>query len=186
MNTNEADKNKGIYQKFRVERTDGSSALGGKHEKCNYFVLDLDHDPHAAAALRTYAHHCVKDYPVLAHELVDLAWKLDSLRSPALVYPVDDARCDGCAGVRAPCADAEVVPTGLRPITPDDVVKEADVNYDLGRKHGHEEKADLLDWAETLLCNAAPMAHCTQVDWDDTVRRWRDEKHGACKSNTGA
>ena len=67
---------------------------------------------------------------------------------------------------------------GVRPIGPQDVIREADANYDLGRKHGRDEKADLLDWAETLLCNALPMAHCTQADWDDKVRRWRDEKHG--------
>ena len=40
MNTSDADKNKGLYQKYRVERTDGSSAPGCKHEKCRYFVLD--------------------------------------------------------------------------------------------------------------------------------------------------
>lgn len=77
MNTNDADKNKGIYQKFRVERTDGSSAPGGKHENCRYFVLDLDHDPHAPAALRTYAHSCVTDYPALAHDLLDLVHFLE-------------------------------------------------------------------------------------------------------------
>ena len=69
-----------------------------------------------------------------------------------------------------------------REITPDDVTKEADRNYDLGRKHGREEKADLLDWAEALLCNALPMSHCTQEDWDAAVKKWRDEKHGVAKS----
>ena len=72
---------------------------------------------------------------------------------------------------------------GVRPISPQDVIREADANYDLGRKHGRDEKADLLDWAETLLCNAVPMAHCTQADWDDKVRRWRDEKHGVSTPN---
>ena len=69
-----------------------------------------------------------------------------------------------------------------REITPDDVTKEADRNYELGRKHGHSEKADLLDWAESLLCNAVPMSHCTQEDWDAAVKKWRDEKHGVAKS----
>jgi len=72
-----------------------------------------------------------------------------------------------------------------RPITPEDVIAAADKAYDLGRKHGRDEKADLLDWAETLLCNAVPMAHCTQAEWDATVRRWRDEKHGVSTPNAG-
>ena len=42
---------------------------------------------------------------------------------------------------------------------------------------------ELTDWAETLLCNAAPMAHCTQTEWDATVKRWRDEKHGVSTPN---
>ena len=74
---------------------------------------------------------------------------------------------------------------GVRPITPEDVTREANANYDLGRKHGRDEKADLLDWAETLLCNALPMPHCTQADWDIAVSRWRDEKHGVSTPNAG-
>ena len=72
---------------------------------------------------------------------------------------------------------------GARPITPEDVIKEADRNYDLGRKHGHDEKADLLDWAETLLCNSLPMSHCTQEEWDRIIKSWRDKKHGASAPN---
>ena len=71
---------------------------------------------------------------------------------------------------------------GVRPISPQDVIREANANYDMGRKHGRDEKADLLDWAESLLCNAVP-THCTQADWDDAVRRWRDEKHGVSTPN---
>lgn len=37
----EADKKRGLYSKFKVERTDGSSAPGEKHDACEYFVLDL-------------------------------------------------------------------------------------------------------------------------------------------------
>lgn len=43
---------------------------------------------------------------------------------------------------------------------------------------GVREMASLLDWAETLLCNAAPMPHCTQAEWDAILRKWRDQKHG--------
>ena len=63
------DKKRGLYKKFIVMRTDGSSDKGGKHENCKYFVLDLTHDKYAKAALRTYAKACKKEFPNLALEL---------------------------------------------------------------------------------------------------------------------
>lgn len=65
-----SDKEKGIYRKFNVSRTDGSSEPGGKHEDCTYFVLDLDHDPHAKAALRAYQKSCCDDFPELGSDLL--------------------------------------------------------------------------------------------------------------------
>jgi hypothetical protein len=55
--------------KYKVERVDGSTASGGKHEHCFYFVLDLEHDKFAYAALHTYADMCEKEYPLLARDL---------------------------------------------------------------------------------------------------------------------
>lgn len=63
------DRTTGLYGKYRVERNDGSSEPGGKHEDCVYFVLDLDHDKHARAALAAYAESCRKEYPMLALDL---------------------------------------------------------------------------------------------------------------------
>ncbi len=60
----------GLYQKFNIERTDGSSAKGGKHHGCQYFVLDLTHDQHAPAALRAYAESCAKTHPELSADLL--------------------------------------------------------------------------------------------------------------------
>lgn len=60
---------RGLYGKYSVERTDGSSDPGGKHENCDYFVLDLTHDPHALPALRAYAESCEQDFPLLARDL---------------------------------------------------------------------------------------------------------------------
>jgi hypothetical protein len=54
---------------FRVERTDGSSAPGEKHDGCEYFILDVTHDPHALPALEAYAASCERDYPLLARDL---------------------------------------------------------------------------------------------------------------------
>lgn len=74
--TTSVDKTKrGLYRKFNVSRTDGSSESGGKHDGCNYFVLDVTHDKYAGAALRAYADSCVAEYPLLAADLHDLASK---------------------------------------------------------------------------------------------------------------
>jgi hypothetical protein len=59
----------GIYRKFLVERTDGSSAPGGKHENCDYFVLDWAHDKYAVPAAIAYARACKDEYPELAADL---------------------------------------------------------------------------------------------------------------------
>lgn len=67
------DTERGIYDKYVVTRTDGSSDVGGKHQWCRYFVLDLTHDQYAEAALRAYAKACRGEFPYLAGDLVALA-----------------------------------------------------------------------------------------------------------------
>jgi hypothetical protein len=59
----------GIFRKFEVRRVDGSDQPGGKHHGCRYFVLDMDHDAHAPAALRAYADSCANSHPQLAADL---------------------------------------------------------------------------------------------------------------------
>jgi hypothetical protein len=63
------DKTRGIYDKFIVRRSDGSSEHGGKHEHCRYFVLDLEHDRFAFSALQRYAQACRREYPALADDI---------------------------------------------------------------------------------------------------------------------
>jgi hypothetical protein len=63
----------GFYQKYLVERTDGSSAPGGKHHGCRYFVLDLDHDRNAIPAILSYADSCEQQEPSLAADLRAIA-----------------------------------------------------------------------------------------------------------------
>lgn len=70
----------GLYGKFRVERTDGKSAAGEKHDGCEYFVLDLNHDWHAIAALRAYADSCERTEPALARDLRQSALNLSMER----------------------------------------------------------------------------------------------------------
>lgn len=63
----------GAYRKYKVERTNGSSEPGGKHENCRYFVLDLCHDPLARHAIEAYvkALRTTGEYPLLADDLQD-------------------------------------------------------------------------------------------------------------------
>ena len=58
-----------MYRKYLVKKLNDPHE---KHRDCRYFVLDLDHDPLAAHALRAYAAACEDDRPALAADL--LAW----------------------------------------------------------------------------------------------------------------
>lgn len=72
----------GLYKKFNVTRTDGSSELGGKHENDEYFVLNLTTDKHALPAISAYAKACESEFPALAN---DLRTKLKELRKNEFV-----------------------------------------------------------------------------------------------------
>lgn len=64
------DRKRGLYGKFIVSRADGTDRPGGKHDGCEYFVIDITHDPFATVALRAYAKACEKDgYTELAKDL---------------------------------------------------------------------------------------------------------------------
>lgn len=63
------DPEPGIYHKFWVRRTDGSSEDGEKHAECEYFVLDWEHDKFAPTAALAYADACEPEYPELAADL---------------------------------------------------------------------------------------------------------------------
>lgn len=90
------DKKKGLYRKFKIKRNDGRSEPGEKHYGCEYFVLDLNHDPHALPAIRAYRDSCENEYPVLAHDLTDLSaamatnfMKRDAPHGTTLGVPVE-------------------------------------------------------------------------------------------------
>lgn len=78
----------GIFEKFQVLRTDGSSAPGGKHHGCAYFVLDLTHDQHAAATMRAYGTACRATHPALADDI-------ERRYGAAQPTPPDDERAMG-------------------------------------------------------------------------------------------
>lgn len=88
---------RGIHAKFRVERTDGSSAPGGKHEHCAYFVLDLEHDPFAIPALTAYARACRKSHPDLARDIERI---------------IENTPTPSCGCREAFCPHASIAPDG--------------------------------------------------------------------------
>ena len=86
-----SDYEKGLYNKFTVIRNDGSSEVGGKHHKCNYFVLDLTHDKFAAVAIAEYARACRHEFPLLSVDLLNMIKDL-----PFGVLPRDSSKCPKC------------------------------------------------------------------------------------------
>ncbi len=75
------DTTRGLYPKFTVMRTDGRSSPGEKHDDCEYFVLDMTHDPLALPALKTYAGFAKKDYPLLAEDLWEKIREIEAARA---------------------------------------------------------------------------------------------------------
>jgi len=70
--SNDDEKERGLYRKFRVTRVHDPEE---KHKDCFYFVLDLDHDPHALPAIRAYIESCEEEYPVLAADLTQMIYR---------------------------------------------------------------------------------------------------------------
>jgi len=58
-----------LMKKFKVSRIDGTDKPGERHEKCEYYVLDMIHDPYSRPALFAYAAACEKTHPILASEI---------------------------------------------------------------------------------------------------------------------
>jgi hypothetical protein len=85
MSATELKDERGIYRKYTVTRTDGSSGPDGKHEHCNYFVLDLAHDKFALPALKAYRKACAKEFPALAQDLSYIVTALDNYDEPNAV-----------------------------------------------------------------------------------------------------
>lgn len=59
------DDKKGLYGKYRVEKSDGSRM----DPKAVYFTLRIDTDPYARAAVRAYIEACRAEQPELAGDL---------------------------------------------------------------------------------------------------------------------
>jgi hypothetical protein len=105
----EDNKTRGLYGKYDVRRSDGTSGPGGKHEHCDFFVLDLTHDPLALAALATYAEGCSHDFPMLYDDLND---KLARLRCGAFPYRTCVPLRKSGDGPLQECVEPAVIPLG--------------------------------------------------------------------------
>jgi hypothetical protein len=64
---------KGLYGKYRIEKTDGSAV----DPKAVYFTLRLDTDRHARRAIQAYVESCREEQPELARDLEKLIEKLE-------------------------------------------------------------------------------------------------------------
>ncbi|HZW25150.1 MAG TPA: hypothetical protein VFF26_06685 [Gallionella sp.] len=82
----------GLFRKFDVRRVDGSDRPGGKHHGCEYFVLDVDHDPHAPAALLAYAQACAATHPHLSADLIR-RYGLQVAAPAEVPMPEPDSHC---------------------------------------------------------------------------------------------
>lgn len=66
------DRERGVYSKYYVERVDGTSGVGEKHENCWYWVLDIEHDEFSIHALKAYIDACTEKFPLLAKQLANI------------------------------------------------------------------------------------------------------------------
>lgn len=67
------DEKRGLYMKYIVEKSDGSTC---DPEAC-YFVLRLDTQPEARAAMRVYADGIREELPQLADDIEDCCDELE-------------------------------------------------------------------------------------------------------------
>ena len=101
----------GLEARYRVEKINDPT---GKHAACRYFVLDLEHDPLAVAALARYAQCARADgYRALADDLEAWVGEVLDARSRAdedefiqCPHEMVRATCgESCRCDCAPCAD---------------------------------------------------------------------------------
>ena len=58
------------FDKYKVQRSDANDQPGCRHHGCEYFVLDITHDPFAVPALRAYAAACKESDPELSESIL--------------------------------------------------------------------------------------------------------------------
>lgn len=154
---------RGLHEKFTVRRTDGRDAPGQKHHGCDYFVLDLNHDEGAPAAIRAYASAVEQTRPQLASDLRS-KFGIATL-PPAGAAPAGDDESRIAADAEARIAFIEHAPALLDAAEERDRLRASlDVSRYvertdafLARAHAAEAQRDaLLAAAEDIAMNAVP------------------------------
>ena len=132
---------KGIYQKFIVLRVDRRDEPGEKHEGCQYFVLDINHDPHAMPAIKKYAQACKKTHPKLSNDLMLLfetgGIGLDCIPKAKLKLPADCRCCTTAVNDFADKVKAEMGKLALASDHPD--------RYHVGRSSMYQDVNQIID-----------------------------------------
>lgn len=64
------DTEQGLYEKYRVYRTDGLDNVGGPRADDKYFVLNLTRDPHAKPAMAAYAASVNPTHAILSTDMI--------------------------------------------------------------------------------------------------------------------
>ena len=62
------ESNRGLFNKYKIERIDGKPG----RENCQYFVVDVCHDPYAHAAIRGYIDALPDEFAMLKADLEKL------------------------------------------------------------------------------------------------------------------
>jgi hypothetical protein len=151
------DRRRGLYDKFSVLRIDGSSGPRGKHNNCDYFVLDLVHDRYARDAILAYAQACVGEYPALAEDLRSRA-----ARMPEAVSIIVNGRQEFVSSwdltfSEVVALSGQVVLVGFVP----DQMPYATVTY---RKGPSNKPEGSLVWGETVKVSDGMIFNVTRTD----------------------
>ncbi len=103
-------KERGLFARYAIRRLDGSTNKGGKHNKCDYFVLDITHDPHAVPAIFSYARSAEADgYKQLAADLYGKIQPfIQKLNEQAEAEAHESILIDMATDVAADMTDAEL------------------------------------------------------------------------------
>jgi len=103
----ESDKDKGLYNKFKVYRKDGQDKPGDRHHHCSYFVIDMTHDKFAMPALMAYSKHCHDEYPELSNDLLEWCLNHYSFNCVSCGKPVNLHNDEIALGMCPSCASHE-------------------------------------------------------------------------------
>ena len=157
----------GLYDKYKVVRTDGTSRTGGKNENARHFVLSIDSDPHALPALRAYINSCTTEYPALAEDLGRLVREVQDTREQT---PASRAQTMKCIALDIRTKQAEIVLEQMLKTITDRAKKGFTTAYFETMDHGGEVAASRLQSEDgfkvALRKPQVNMRYAAYISWD--------------------